>query len=257
MLGCSSPRAAAPTRSQARQPRLDHCSAEAPACAGLLGRERAACRGVAAQQPLQRVRDLRRKGVRQPPGGTYQHVAVQAGVGRGDVALLPATRARTARRSRSASRASRPRRAPPGRAPRPPRGFGSPVVRGASCRLTSRFAARRRSPAALQVVRQLFECPAVEQLAQLLLPEQLAQQVAVQRQRRRPALRVGGVALVHVRAASSNSSEDATARRSRSRPPPRLAARRCSLPSSAVSPGRSSASRRHSRSASSTIGKSP
>ena len=63
--------------------------------------------------------------------------------------------------------------------------------------------AARRDPAPirqeLQIRLHLGEGAGVDQVAQLLLPEQLAQQLAIQRQRRRPALGVGRVALVHVR----------------------------------------------------------
>ena len=52
--------------------------------------------------------------------------------------------------------------------------------------------------AALQVVFDALERSRVDQLAQLLLAEQLAQQVAVERQRGGAALGVGRVALVHV-----------------------------------------------------------
>ncbi len=51
----------------------------------------------------------------------------------------------------------------------------------------------------LQVGLDLLQRGGVDQLAQLLLAEQLAQQLAVQRQRGGAALRVGRVALVHVR----------------------------------------------------------
>ena len=50
----------------------------------------------------------------------------------------------------------------------------------------------------LEVVLDLRERARIDQVAQLLLPEQLAQQVAVERQRRGAALGVGRVALVHV-----------------------------------------------------------
>ena len=50
----------------------------------------------------------------------------------------------------------------------------------------------------LEVRLDLLRARRVDQLAQLLLAEQLAQQVAVERQRGRPALGVGRVALVHV-----------------------------------------------------------
>ena len=53
--------------------------------------------------------------------------------------------------------------------------------------------------AELKVVLDLLQRPRVDQVAQLLLPEQLAQQLAVERQRRGPALGVRRVALVHVR----------------------------------------------------------
>ena len=64
-------------------------------------------------------------------------------------------------------------------------------------------AVARRDPSAfgqeLQVVLHLRERGRIDQVAELLLPEQLAQQVAVQRQRRRAAFGVRRVALVHVR----------------------------------------------------------
>ena len=50
----------------------------------------------------------------------------------------------------------------------------------------------------LQLVFHALERAGVDQLAQLLLAEQLAQQVAVERERGGAALGVGGVALVHV-----------------------------------------------------------
>ena len=53
--------------------------------------------------------------------------------------------------------------------------------------------------APLQVGLDLVERARVDQVAQLLLPEQLAQQLPVQRQRRGPPLGVGLVGLVHVR----------------------------------------------------------
>ncbi len=52
--------------------------------------------------------------------------------------------------------------------------------------------------AVLQVVFDARERAGVDQLAQLLLAEQLAQQVAVERERGGAALGAGGVALVHV-----------------------------------------------------------
>ena len=52
---------------------------------------------------------------------------------------------------------------------------------------------------ALQVELDIGEHTGVEQLAQLLRPEQLAQQVTVERQRRRSALGERRIALVHVR----------------------------------------------------------
>src|SRR3712207_5145988 len=51
----------------------------------------------------------------------------------------------------------------------------------------------------LEVVLDLLQRIRVDEVAQLLLPEQLAQQVAIERQRRRPPLGVRRVALVHVR----------------------------------------------------------
>ena len=73
----------------------------------------------------------------------------------------------------------------------------SPTWRSTSCR-ASRPVARVQLGAMLKVVFDPLERSRVDQLAQLLLAEQLTQQVAVERQRGGPALGVGRVALVHV-----------------------------------------------------------
>ena len=73
----------------------------------------------------------------------------------------------------------------------------SPTARSTSCS-PSALAARVRSLRALEVGLDLLQRAGVDQLAQLLLAEQLAQQLAVERQRRRAPLGVGRVALVHV-----------------------------------------------------------
>ena len=78
--------------------------------------------------------------------------------------------------------------------------LGSGEVADAAQHVVQTVAAGRARElrAALQVVLHSLQGARVDQLAQLLLAEQLAQQVAVERQRRRAALGVRRVALVHV-----------------------------------------------------------
>ena len=66
--------------------------------------------------------------------------------------------------------------------------------------VAERIRARRARArgAALEIVLHLRQRGRVDQLAQLLLAEQLAQKIPVERQRRRAPLGAGGVALVHV-----------------------------------------------------------
>ena len=73
----------------------------------------------------------------------------------------------------------------------------SPSVRSTSCS-SSRELARGVRRAALEVGLERLERAGVDQLAQLLLAEQLAQQLAVERERGGAALGVRRVALVHV-----------------------------------------------------------
>ena len=97
----------------------------------------------------------------------------------------------------------------------------------------------------LQVGLDRLQRAGVDQLAQLLLAEQLAQQLAVQRQRGGAALGVGLVALVHVRRDVVEQQRGGERRGGlRSRPRPATSSRRCSLVSRSCRPGRSSTSRR-------------
>ena len=74
----------------------------------------------------------------------------------------------------------------------------SPTRRSTSCS-ASADSARVRSDSRCRSASTVLQRVRVDQVAQLLLAEQLAQQVAVQRQRGGAALGVGRVALVHVR----------------------------------------------------------
>ena len=102
---------------------------------------------------------------------------------------------------------------------------------------------------AMQLRLDLLDRPGVEQVAQLLLAEQLAQQVAVERQRLRAALRGRRVVLVHVRGDVVEEQRGArTARRTRVSISTRSSCRGCARPaSSRSSAGRSNTSCRHSR----------
>ena len=95
--------------------------------------------------------------------------------------------------SPASTRPSSPRR--PAR--RTPRAVRSPRLRS-TCWSASRSPARPRLGAVLELRLDLLQRLGVDQLAQLLLAEQLAQQVAVEGQRRRAPLGVGRVPLVHV-----------------------------------------------------------
>ena len=162
------------------------------------GREGAVGAGVAADQGAHRVGVLLEEGLRQP--GRRRHperVAVEAGVLAGDVALLAGD-------------------ADPGDAP-----LGDQFLQHRGGRVALRHplvallggqvaevaqqllqgvavAGAARLGAVLQLLLDLVERGWVDQVAQLLLAEQLAQQVAVERQRRRPPLGVRRVPLVHV-----------------------------------------------------------
>ena len=158
--------------------------------------ERAVRAGVAAHEPLHRVRhvleeDLREAGRRHGA----ERVAVEPGVLGGDPARLAAhPQAHGASLGGRAARA-RPRRRRRAAAPR--RASRSPTRRSTSCMASSAVGARPLGQA-LEVGLDLLERRGVDQVAQLLLAEQLAQQVAVEREGGRAALRVRRVALVHV-----------------------------------------------------------
>ena len=112
----------------------------------------------------------------------------------------PRSRTRTARRrplelvQRGAPRRGRPRSGP-----RPRPSGRSPSRRSRSCDAVER-AGPPRLGQPLQLELEVGHRLRVEQLAQLLGPEQLAQQLAVQRQRLGAALGQRRVALVHERA---------------------------------------------------------
>ena len=107
----------------------------------------------------------------------------------------------------------------------PPRALASSSVRSPTRRSTSwrasTLSALRALGEPLQVGLDGLQRARVDQLAQLLLAEQLAQQLAVQRERGGASLGVGLVALVHVRGdVVEQQAATRTARRSASRPRP-------------------------------------
>ena len=150
---------------------------------------------IAAHEPLHRVRHVGDERLGQPGGRDgAERVAVQARRPRPRASASrrrPAARSPAARRAAARSHADRP---------------------AAQLRLVHREVAdasqhvvqrvdgvrARALGQPLQVGLDRLQRARVDQLAQLFLPQQLAQQLAVQRQRRRAALRVGLVALVHV-----------------------------------------------------------
>ena len=153
---------------------------------------------VAPRQPRQRLLDLLEEGLGQPTGRyCSKGIAVQPGVLGGHVALLPrdphARGAAVAHQLLQHALGGHARQAASGGL------FGGQVAHGAQ-HVVQRVGVRGLGALAeaLQVGLHLVQRGGVDQLAQLLLAEQLAQQVAVQRQGRRTPLRVRRVALVHV-----------------------------------------------------------
>ena len=191
--GRSSPRTSAAGGLQA----LEHGrQVDAVAVAQRARLERAVGARVAAHQPLHRVWHVGDERLGQPGRRDgAERVAVQARVLGGD----PAPLAADAQEDRAALAAPAARARPA----RPPRRTASSSLRSPSAAqdVVQRVGGVRAGAfgAPLQVGLHALQRARVDQLAQLLLAEQLAQQVAVERERGRAALRVGLVALVHVR----------------------------------------------------------
>ena len=168
---------------------------EAVALAQRAGLERAVGAGVAAHEPLHRVRHVGDERLRQAGRRDgAERVAVQAGVLGRDPALLAADAQLD--RAPLAAQLLEPRAraaALLGLVEREVADAAQHVVQ----RVDAVGARAVREP--LQVGLDGLQRARVDQLAQLLLAEQLAQQLAVQRQRGGAALGVGLVALVHVR----------------------------------------------------------
>ena len=155
---------------------------------------------VAGDELLERAVDLFDERLRQTAGRhDAERVAIEAGVVGRDPALLArdagSTIARRSRRSTSSSAAAS--------TPASTRSCASAArqVADAAQDVAERVAraGARAVRAVLEVGLDLVQRAGVDQLAQLVLAEQLAQQVAVERQRRRAPLGVRRVALVHVR----------------------------------------------------------
>ncbi len=158
-------------------------------------------RARVARDELAAARRARRRGT--PPAGR-RAAWRRARRGRGpprrrrSQRSSPPTRRRTARRSRS----QLARAAPSASTPANTRSadLSASEVADVTQHVVQAVAAggARHLGAVLQVVFDARERARVDQLAQLLLAEQLAQQIAVERQRGGTALGVGRVALVHV-----------------------------------------------------------
>ena len=153
---------------------------------------------VPPQQPEHRVGHVLEEGVRQAAGRhDAEGVAEQPGVLGGEPALLAA--------EPDAERAALGRELLQpglglGRRLRALRRLRRRQVADAPQHFVQRVGVPRPQVlrAVLQVVLHLFQRPGVDEVAQLLLPQQLAQQVAVQRERHRAPLGGRCVALVHV-----------------------------------------------------------
>ena len=171
---------------------------DAVALAQLGRRERAVRLGVAAHQPRERVGDVRQERLGQAAGRhRAERVAVEPGVLGGDPALLAADA--QADRAALALELGEHRVRVNAREHARAHLVGGQVAEPAQ-HVVQRVAGLglRALGAVLEVGLDLLERVGVDQVAQLLLAEQLAQQVAVERQRRRAPLGVGRVALVHV-----------------------------------------------------------
>ncbi len=194
--GRSSPRTRAPGSLELgqRRPEVD------PVARPHLGRgERPVGGGVAAGDPQQRVGDVLEEGRREPARRRgAERVAVQAGIARRrSSAPRPASRIRTARRSLLELGQHAPRVEALEHAlaalgvvqvPHRAQDVVELVLAGGLAKLG----------AELQVVLDLGQGGRVDQIAELLLTQQLAQQVAVEREGGRATLGVRRVALVHV-----------------------------------------------------------
>ena len=181
----------------------------ARARAGRRPRRRRSARGAprwqtarACARSARRARAARRarpqEGLGQPAGRDgAERVAVQTGLVGRHVALLAAD-AQADRAPFALELASSAAESIPSKTrSRTSAAVRSPTRRSTSCS-PSRPVARVISERHCRSSSTCGERAGVDQLAQLLLAEQLAQQVAVERQRRRAALGGGRVALVHV-----------------------------------------------------------
>ena len=157
----------------------------------------------------------------------------------------PARRIAHARRSATSSRTTSPAVARVREPGAISDGERSPMRRSRSCR-PSAPRARARSDSPCRSASRPASASASMQIAQLLLAEQLAQEVAVEGERLGAPLGGRGVVLVHVEATYSNSSEPAKGEACASPPPPGQS--RASAPRPAPPQGRQvEPSSRHSR----------
>ena len=154
--------------------------------------------GEAQDELSQGAGDIFHEGLRQPPGrGGAQGVPVQPGVRRRDEALLAGD--------------PDPHRAPlalelaehgagvqPGQHALGGLGHGEVAEAAEQVRDLVAIGGARQLRASLEVVFDLSQGAWIDELAQLLLAEQLAQQLAVERQGCGPPLGVRRVALVHI-----------------------------------------------------------
>ena len=191
------------------------------ALAQLAGREGAVGAREAADDLLQRRLDVGHEGLRQPAGGDRaEGVAVQPRVVGRDPALLAAHaqahRAPLGFELGQHSGGVEAREHAVGnldarQVPEPAQDVGQRVARVRA----------RAVRAVLEVELDLLQRGGVDELAQLLLAEELAQQLAVERQRRRAPLGVRRVALVHIRGDVVEEQARGEGRRSRASRPRR------------------------------------
>ena len=194
------PQLAAHQLAGALQPGEHGVEVDAVAVAQRAALERAVRAREAAHEPLQRVR-ARPRGTRRG-GRRAARRRARRGTGRRPRPRSSAPRRRGAGRPRGARRSSSRQPRVERRARRDAHAqLGARQVADAAQHVVERVGGvgARALGQPLQVGLDRLQRARVDQVAQLLLAEQLAQQVAVERQRRRAPLGVGRVALVHVR----------------------------------------------------------
>ena len=196
------PELAAEQRAGGEQPLqrvLDDADRQTPAPCRVGRQERAVRTGPAGEQPVERAADRREERLGHPDrGGDADAIPIAGDILDGDPALLAGDPGPD--RAPPGGQLVEPRTGDIGPALDPGRQLVGAQVAEAAKEVVDPVGGRRPPVVGQRLEGQLEvgERVGVEQLAQLLLPEQLAQQVAVERQRAGSPLGQGRVAVVHV-----------------------------------------------------------